>query len=269
MDCDEATGLIDVERAAEAVTAAHARVDRRYRPLGQPGRPRPARGALRTPTVALVEDACQAHGALYKGAASALRPLRGVQLLSGQEPRRPRRRRRGHDRRPGAGRPAPPLRELGEDPKGAHVVPSNARLDTIHAAALHVKLPHSIAGTNSGGASRRAVRRGARRRPRWPVVRGLGGSRSGTCTSCARRSATSSARRPLAEGGRRHRRSTTRRRSTSSWRCATPAALTRARSRPPRPARAKQLSLPMYAELEWAQVERVASLVKSAAAVTG
>ena len=143
VDCDEVSGQIDVEAAAEAVTprtraliAVHlyghpADLDRLVELCD-------ARG------IALVEDACQAHGALYKGrrvgsfgrfAAFSFYPSKNLGAL-------------------GDGGAITTddvdlaalirlLGRLGEHPKGTHAVAGwNERLDTLHAATLRVKLRH-------------------------------------------------------------------------------------------------------------------------------
>ena len=143
VDCEESTGLIDVEQAAAAVTPntrALIAVDLYGHPadLDALGQLCDACG------IALVEDACQAHGATYKGrrtgsfgrfAAFSFYPSKNLGALgdggavttNDQEL---------------AGR-IRLLGRLGEEPKGVHALAGwNERLDTLQAAALRVKLRH-------------------------------------------------------------------------------------------------------------------------------
>ena len=149
--------------------------------------------ARRSPSahgLAIVEDACQAHGAERDGLRAGAGGLaRRVQLLPGQEPRRDGRRRRADDRRRGprgARARAPrarPAAKYHHDLEGY-----TARLDTIQAIVLALKLP-LLDGWNE---ERRA--RGARysaRRSRASATSCCppsppGATRSGTSTSCGR-----------------------------------------------------------------------------------
>ena len=201
VDCDEATGLIDVDAAAAAVTRADARADRRA-PLRAARRPRPLVELCDARGIALVEDACQAHGARYKGrrvgsfgrfAAFSFYPSKNLGALGDA----------------GAvttdddelARADPPARHGSASSRRACTSSTgwNERLDTLQAAALRVKLRHldalerRAAPASRAGTSERSRRRAAGRRRRGP-------SRSGTSTSSAHRAATSCAT-ALAERG--------------------------------------------------------------------
>jgi dTDP-4-amino-4,6-dideoxygalactose transaminase len=143
VDCDEATGLIDVERAAEAFTP-RTRALIAVHLYGHPADLDPLAELCAQHGAALVEDACQAHGALYKGrrvgsfgrfAAFSFYPSKNLGALGDG----------------GAlttndtelARQVRLLGRLGEEPKGTHQVAGwNERLDTLHAATLRVKLAH-------------------------------------------------------------------------------------------------------------------------------
>ena len=143
VDCDEATGLIDVDAAAAAVTE-------RTRALivvhlyGQPADMGRLVELCERHGIALVEDACQAHGARCDGrrvgtfgrfAAFSFYPSKNLGALgdggavtTDDEELAARIRLRGR---------------LGEETKGVHVLAgSNERLDTLQASALRVKLRH-------------------------------------------------------------------------------------------------------------------------------
>ena len=136
----------------------------------------------------VVEDACQAHGATRDGVrAGTRRAGRRVQLLSGEEPRRVRRRRRArHGRRADCGtRPcaarARPAREVRARARGLDGAP---RLD-----------PGARAAAQAAAARRLERRNGERRRPCTTHAAGRSrrsrgcrpsrraASRSGTCSS--------------------------------------------------------------------------------------
>jgi dTDP-3-amino-3,4,6-trideoxy-alpha-D-glucose transaminase len=143
VDCDEETGLIDVDRAAEAVTP-RTRALVAVHLYGHPADLDPLAELCDDHGIALVEDACQAHGARYKGrrvgsfgrfAAFSFYPSKNLGAL-------------------GDGGAVTTddlelaerirlLGRLGEEPKGVHLVAGwNERLDTLQAAVLRVKLPH-------------------------------------------------------------------------------------------------------------------------------
>jgi dTDP-4-amino-4,6-dideoxygalactose transaminase len=143
VDCDEASGQIDVDRAAEAVTA-RTRALIAVHLYGHPADLDPLVQLCRENGLALVEDACQAHGARYKGrrvgtfgsfAAFSFYPSKnlgalgdGGALVTGDEE---------------LASQARVLGRLGEETKGLHTVAGwNERLDTLQAAALRVKLAH-------------------------------------------------------------------------------------------------------------------------------
>jgi len=142
VDCDE-RGLIDVDAVGEAigertkaVVAVHL--------YGHPADLEPLLHLCDAHNVALVEDACQAHGARYRGrragsfgafAAFSFYPSKNLGAygdggaVTTNDPELARRVRL--------------LRNLGEETKYHHVVVAgNERLDTLHAAVLRVKLRH-------------------------------------------------------------------------------------------------------------------------------
>ncbi|MFL5946346.1 MAG: DegT/DnrJ/EryC1/StrS family aminotransferase [Gaiellaceae bacterium] len=143
VDCDETTGLIDVDAAASAVTE-RTRALVAVHLYGQPANLRPLGELCDARGIALVEDACQAHGARYEGrrvgtfgrfAAFSFYPSKNLGALgdggavtTDDEELAARIRL---------------LARLGEETKGVHVVAGwNERLDTLQAAALRVKLRH-------------------------------------------------------------------------------------------------------------------------------
>jgi dTDP-4-amino-4,6-dideoxygalactose transaminase len=143
VDCDEATGLISPERAAAAVTP-RTRALIAVHLYGHPADLDPLLELCDENGVALVEDASQAHGARYKGrrvgsigrfAAFSFYPSKNLGALgdggavtTDDEELAARVRLLGR---------------LGEEPKNLHLVAGwNERLDTLHAAALRVKLRH-------------------------------------------------------------------------------------------------------------------------------
>ena len=143
VDCDESTATIDVQQAAaavgprtKAVIAVHL--------YGHPADVDPLREICSTHGLALVEDACQAHGARYRG-----RPTGGLGTIA------------AFSFYPGKNLGAfgdggaittdddeladriRLLRDFGRADKYLHVVEGwNERLDTIQAAVLRVKLRH-------------------------------------------------------------------------------------------------------------------------------
>ncbi len=125
VDVDPDTWLMDPRAVARAIGPR----TRAILPVHLFGHPAPM-SELRTLAdqagVALVEDACQAHGARYPGAAHRWSgPGGGIQLLSRQEPRRFRRRRRDrHRRRRARGalpQPAPPRPGREEHPRSCRL----------------------------------------------------------------------------------------------------------------------------------------------------
>ena len=149
----------------------------------------PARSSPSAHGLAVVEDACQAHGAERDGMrAGRGGPRGGVQLLPGQEPRRDGRRGRARHRATRTlAADVRALREHGQRAKYVHEREGyTARLDTIQAIVLLRKLP-LLDGWNaerrSGGA--RATRSARRRRRPPPAARSRRErARSGTSTSC-------------------------------------------------------------------------------------
>jgi dTDP-4-amino-4,6-dideoxygalactose transaminase len=143
VDCDEATATIDVDRVAaaigprtKAVVAVHL--------YGQPADVDPLLELCGKHGLALVEDACQAHGARYKGrrtgglgtvAAFSFYPSKNLGALgdggavtTDDEDLAKRIRQ---------------LSDFGRSDKYVHVAQGwNERLDTIQAAVLRVKLGH-------------------------------------------------------------------------------------------------------------------------------
>jgi dTDP-4-amino-4,6-dideoxygalactose transaminase len=143
VDCDEATATIDPERAAaavgprtKAVIAVHL--------YGQPADMAPLQEICAGHGLALIEDACQAHGARYRGrrvgglgdsAAFSFYPAKNLGALgdggavtTDDEELANRIRR---------------LRDFGRVDKYVHASEGgNERLDTIQAAVLRVKLRH-------------------------------------------------------------------------------------------------------------------------------
>jgi dTDP-4-amino-4,6-dideoxygalactose transaminase len=143
VDCDEATATIDPELAAaavgprtKAVIAVHL--------YGQPGDIAPLQELCASRGLALIEDACQAHGARYRGhvvgglgaaAAFSFYPAKNLgafgdagAVTTDDEGLANRIRR---------------LRDFGRTDKYVHVIEGgNERLDTIQAAVLRVKLRH-------------------------------------------------------------------------------------------------------------------------------
>ena len=143
VDCDESTATLDVGKTAvalssrtKAILAVHL--------YGQPVDVDPLLELCAERGIALVEDACQAHGARYKGrrvggfgrvAAFSFYPSKNLgaygdagAVTTDDDELADRIRL---------------LRDLGQDRKYVHVVQGwNERLDTLHAAVLRVKLRH-------------------------------------------------------------------------------------------------------------------------------
>jgi dTDP-4-amino-4,6-dideoxygalactose transaminase len=143
VDCEEATATVDVDRVAaaigprtKAVIAVHL--------YGQPADVDPLLDLCATHDLFLVEDACQAHGARYKGrragslgtvAAFSFYPAKNLGALgdggavtTNDEELANRIRQ---------------LRDFGRTDKYVHEIEgTNERLDTIQAAVLRVKLRH-------------------------------------------------------------------------------------------------------------------------------
>ena len=143
VDCDPVTAMIDLDAVAEAVTPRTKAVLPVHL-YGQPADLAPLLELADKHGFDVVEDACQAHGARYRGrrvggigraACFSFYPSKnlgtigdGGAIVTNDE------------------RLAAALREkrdLGQRRKYEHVVAGyNERLDTLHAAVLRVKLPH-------------------------------------------------------------------------------------------------------------------------------
>ena len=109
VDCLESNGLMDTAAVGPAVTPRTTAVVPVHL-YGQPVDMDALAEVASAHGLAVVEDACQAHGATYKGRAGGLAGRhRRVQLLPGQEPRGARRRRRGHHQRPRRRRDGAPV----------------------------------------------------------------------------------------------------------------------------------------------------------------
>ncbi|HEV3408156.1 MAG TPA: DegT/DnrJ/EryC1/StrS family aminotransferase, partial [Gaiellaceae bacterium] len=143
VDCDARTATIDVDRAADAITGRTKAVIAVHL-YGQPADMRALRALCDERGLALVEDACQAHGARWEGrrvgglgrvAAFSFYPGKnlgafgdGGAVTTDDEALAERVRL---------------LRDLGQRRKYEHVVVGgNERLDTLQAAILRVKLRH-------------------------------------------------------------------------------------------------------------------------------
>ena len=142
-EVDEATGLIDPEAARAAITPRTAAIVAVHL-YGQMCDMDPINEIAKSHGLFVLEDAAQAHGALYKGrragslgnaAAFSFYPSKNLGALgdggavcTGDEMLAARLRR---------------LRNLGQRSKGEHVeLGYNERLDGLQAALLRVKLPH-------------------------------------------------------------------------------------------------------------------------------
>lgn len=143
VDCDPETAKIDVEQAARAVTArtkAVVGVDL----YGHPFDADPLESLCDEHGLALVEDACQAHGARYRGRrCGSLGRIAAFSFYPGKN--------LGAYGDAGAvttddeelAERIRLLRDLGQRQKYEHVVVgANERLDTLQAAVLRVKLRH-------------------------------------------------------------------------------------------------------------------------------
>ena len=143
VDCDEATATLDPERAANAI-GPRAKAILAVHLYGQPADVDPLLELCDRHGLALVEDACQAHGARYgsrsvgglgRAAAFSFYPSKnlgaygdGGAVTTDDDDVAERIRL---------------LRDLGQSDKYTHVVAGwNDRLDTIQAAVLRVKLRH-------------------------------------------------------------------------------------------------------------------------------
>jgi dTDP-4-amino-4,6-dideoxygalactose transaminase len=143
VDCDESTATLDVDRVAaaigprtKAVLAVHL--------YGQPADVDPLLELCARHELALVEDACQAHGARYNGrrtgslgtvAAFSFYPAKNLGALGDGGAVTT------NDQ--GLANRVWQLRDFGRTDKYRHVIPGwNERLDTIQAAVLRVKLGH-------------------------------------------------------------------------------------------------------------------------------
>jgi dTDP-4-amino-4,6-dideoxygalactose transaminase len=143
VDCDETTATLDVDHVAAAISERTKAVLAVHL-YGQPADVDPLLELCAGRNVALVEDACQAHGARYKGrrvgglgriAAFSFYPAKNLgaygdagAVTTNDDELAERIRL---------------LRDLGQARKYIHVVEGwNERLDTIQAAVLRVKLAH-------------------------------------------------------------------------------------------------------------------------------
>ena len=255
-DVDDPTGLIDVDRAAAAVTARTAAILPVHL-YGQVCDMDAVSALARRHGLFVLEDAAQAHGAMLgerragglgDAAGFSFYPSKNLGALGdggavctndAQLAERVRR-----------------LRNLGQRSKGEHVeVGYNERLDGLQAALLRVKLPH----LDAANAARRRVRR---RLPRARCRAGSGCSRSGPTaparTTCSRSDWTSATRPPAswrAEGIATGVHYSPAASAHPAWdglltppAHALPAATAWAR---------EELSLPMFGELEPPEVQRV------------
>jgi dTDP-4-amino-4,6-dideoxygalactose transaminase len=143
VDCSDDTATLDVDCVAAAVTP-RTRAIVAVHLYGQPADVDPLLELCRANDLALVEDACQAHGARYKGrrtgglgrvAAFSFYPGKNLgaygdagALTTDDD---------------GIAERVRLLRDLGQSRKYLHTVQGwNERLDTIQAAVLRVKLAH-------------------------------------------------------------------------------------------------------------------------------
>ena len=141
VDCDDATANIDVEQAAAAITPRTKAIVAVHL-YGQPADLDPLAALCAEHGLVLVEDACQAHGARYKGRRTGgLGRVAAFSFYPGKN--------LGAYGDAGAVATDDPelaqqirlRRDLGQEVKYRHVVQGwNERLDTIQAAVLRVKL---------------------------------------------------------------------------------------------------------------------------------
>ncbi len=145
----------------------------------------------------LVEDCAQAHGASLAGPARRDVRARGrLELLSDEEPRRPRRRRRGDGRGPGGLRRGRPRRAAQRRTDTSRAT-TRRRRDSTAASTRSRRRP---CGRGSGG-SRLGNR--AARRDRRPVRRGARGRRARSASGPGRGDAGSPPLRRAGPGPRR------------------------------------------------------------------
>lgn len=147
-DCDAGTANLDPEATKQAITAK-TRAILVVHLYGRVAEMTDLGEVARRAGVLLLEDACQAHGAIYNGkhagvlgdgAAFSFYPAKnlgafgdGGMVLADDEAVASRVR---------------SLRDFGQSAKYRHdTLGTNARLDTLHAAVLRVKLPHLDAWT--------------------------------------------------------------------------------------------------------------------------
>jgi dTDP-4-amino-4,6-dideoxygalactose transaminase len=143
VDCDDATATIDVDCAAAAMTSSTKALIAVHL-YGQPARVDELRALCDARGVAFVEDACQAHGARFQGRrVGALGDVGAFSFYPGKN--------LGAYGDAGAvttnngelARRIRLLRDIGQERKYLHVVQGwNERLDTLQAAVLRVKLRH-------------------------------------------------------------------------------------------------------------------------------
>ena len=238
---------------------------------GQPGRDgRDHRSIADAHGLLVVEDACQAHGARYRGRrAGSLGRRGGVQLLPGEEPRRVRRRRRGRhattERRATRARAAQlrPAREVRPRREGVQPAPRHAPGGDAAGQAApprRVERPRRCHAALYGELlARRGLiapsRRGPRRGGLAPLRR-------------ADRTRRDDLRAALGTSRASRRASTTRSRSICSPR--TPTSDSAPGSFPVTERNAgEMLSLPMYPELTRELVEEVVDAVTRTVAVSG
>jgi dTDP-4-amino-4,6-dideoxygalactose transaminase len=143
VDCDRETATIDVELAERSITS-RTKVLVAVHLYGHPADVDPLRRLARENGIFLVEDACQAHGARYRGervgglgdaAAFSFYPGKNLGAYGDAG---------AVTTRDGAlAERIRLLRDLGQERKYQHVVSGwNERLDTLQAAVLRVKLRH-------------------------------------------------------------------------------------------------------------------------------
>ena len=215
----------------------------------------------------VLEDAAQAHGARHRGArVGSLGHAAGLELLPQQEPRRVRRRRRGHHRRPGRrGAPAhaAQLRVHGE-------VPSTA--SGASTAAWTSSRPRCSARSSPAGRVERAPPRDRRPLPRRPRRPAAGAARRRPRPRLARlrrpHARPRRARRAARRGGCRARWCTTRSRRTSRRRTGTWAG-GRATCRSPSGSPARRCRSPWGPHLRADDADRVVAAVRGFVADRG